>query len=117
MVTFPVDAVSSAAEPLPTRPLGQLFDDALVVGGDPALPVLAPNGVHPLLGAVGRAFAEHRPLVLSPDAVWLTIAQGAAQQDAALDSGGDLGHLETGRLDVLAETVVDWRPTVREAED
>jgi hypothetical protein len=35
--------------------------------------------VHPLLGAVGRAFAEHRPLVLSPDAVWLTIASGVAQ--------------------------------------
>jgi hypothetical protein len=35
--------------------------------------------VHPLLSAVGRAFAEHRPLVLTPDAVWLTIAQGVAQ--------------------------------------
>jgi hypothetical protein len=35
--------------------------------------------VHPLLSAVGRAFAEHRPLVLCPDAVWLTIARGVAQ--------------------------------------
>ena len=38
-----------------------------------------PDGVHPLLSAVARAFADHRPLVLSPDAVWLTIAQGVAQ--------------------------------------
>lgn len=31
-----------------------------------------------LLTAVWRAFAQHRPLVLSPDAVWLCIAQGFA---------------------------------------
>ncbi|GAA4091603.1 hypothetical protein GCM10022214_61000 [Actinomadura miaoliensis] len=68
-----------AAEALPTRPLGERFTDALLVGGDPALPVLAPDGVHPLLGAAARAFADHRPLVLSPDAVWLTILQGVAQ--------------------------------------
>ncbi|MGI5501316.1 DUF4419 domain-containing protein [Lentzea sp. CA-135723] len=27
-----------------------------------------------------KAFAEHRPLVLSPDAVWLTITRGIAQR-------------------------------------
>jgi hypothetical protein len=79
MVPFRVDDVAPATEALPTQPLGDLFGDALVVGGDPALRILMPNGVHPLLGAVGLAFAEHRPLVLSPDAVWLTIAQGVAQ--------------------------------------
>ncbi|MFD0856394.1 DUF4419 domain-containing protein [Actinomadura adrarensis] len=68
-----------AAEALPTVPLATGFTDALLVGGDPELPVLEPNGVHPLLAAVGRAFAEHRPLVLPPDAVWLTITQGVAQ--------------------------------------
>ncbi|GAB3846184.1 DUF4419 domain-containing protein [Dactylosporangium cerinum] len=52
--------------------------DALAFGGDAALPVLDPDGVQPLLSAVARAFADHRPLVLSPDAVWLTIAQGVA---------------------------------------
>ncbi len=78
MVAFSVDDVLPA-QALGTRPLGELCKDAIVVGGDPALPVLAPDGVHPLLSAVGRAFAEHRPLVLSPDAVWLTIAQGVAQ--------------------------------------
>ncbi|MET7396468.1 DUF4419 domain-containing protein [Dactylosporangium sp. NPDC005572] len=79
MVTFTVDDVTPAAERLPTQPLGELFPEALVFGGDPQLPVLAPDGVHPLLSAVARAFAEHRPLVLSPDAVWLTIANGVAQ--------------------------------------
>ncbi len=32
-----------------------------------------------MLAAVGLAFAQHRDLVLSPDAIWLTIAQGVAQ--------------------------------------
>ena len=79
MVTFGVDDVLPAAEALPTEPLGDVFADVLAVGGDPELRILPPDGVHPLLGAVGRAFADHRPLVLSPDAVWLTIAQGVAQ--------------------------------------
>ena len=76
MTTFPVDDVAPVADPLPVLPLAELFPDALTVSGPP---VLAPDGVHPLLSAVARAFAEHRPLVLSPDAVWLTIAQGVAQ--------------------------------------
>ncbi|WP_327001227.1 DUF4419 domain-containing protein [Dactylosporangium sp. NBC_01737] len=79
MATFAVDDVTPAGSRLPERPLGDLFPEALAVGGDPALPVLEPDGVHPLLSAVARAFADHRPLVLSPDAVWLTIAQGVAQ--------------------------------------
>ncbi|MEV4317184.1 DUF4419 domain-containing protein [Actinocrispum sp. NPDC049592] len=77
MVTFQVDDVTPAAEKLGTRPLASLFPDALAVGPGPE--VVAPDGVHPLLSAVGRAFADHRPLVLSPDAVWLTILQGVAQ--------------------------------------
>lgn len=79
MVTFRLDDVAPTSERLPTLPLGDRFPEALVVGGDPALPVLEIDGVHPLLSAVGRAFADHRPLVLSPDAVWLTIMQGLAQ--------------------------------------
>jgi hypothetical protein len=31
---------------------------------------------HPLLEAVHVAFSQHRPLSLSPDAIWLVIAQG-----------------------------------------
>ena len=32
--------------------------------------------VHPLIEAVHLAFSSHRPLVLSPDSIWLTIVQG-----------------------------------------
>ncbi|MEV6968643.1 DUF4419 domain-containing protein [Hamadaea sp. NPDC051192] len=79
MVTFAVDDVTPAAQPLPTQPLRDAFPDALAVGGDPDLSVLPSNGVHPFLRAVGQAFADHRPLVITPDAVWLTITQGFAQ--------------------------------------
>ncbi|ONH23317.1 DUF4419 domain-containing protein [Pseudofrankia asymbiotica] len=78
MVTFAVDDVALATEALPTQPVADLYGDALVFGGDLGTRILVPNGVHPLLDAVGRAFADHRPLVLSPDAVWLTILQGVA---------------------------------------
>ncbi|MEJ2579101.1 MAG: DUF4419 domain-containing protein [Kineosporiaceae bacterium] len=79
MVVFPVDDVAAVTAPLPTRRLGEVLGEVLAVGCDADAPVLEPDGVHPLLSAVGRAFAEHRPLVLTPDSVWLTISQGVAQ--------------------------------------
>lgn len=35
-------------------------------------------GIHQFVGAAGMAFASHYPLVLSPDSVWVTVAQGLA---------------------------------------
>ncbi|MGB3653483.1 MAG: DUF4419 domain-containing protein, partial [Rivularia sp. (in: cyanobacteria)] len=32
--------------------------------------------LHSLVNAVHQAFAEHRPLLLTPDAIWMAIAQG-----------------------------------------
>lgn len=78
MARFRVDEVKPATERLAVRALGELTPDAIAVA-DPTQRVIEPTGTHALLGAVGRAFADHRPLVLSPDAVWLTIAQGVAQ--------------------------------------
>ena len=34
--------------------------------------------VHPFVGAVHQAYADHRPLVLSPDMFWLLVTQGLA---------------------------------------
>ncbi len=117
MVIFPVDDVVPAAEPLPVVPLRELFPDALAIGGDPDLPVLEPSGVHPLLHAVGRAFAEHRPVVLSPDAVWLTITQGLAQhirQHAEQLRPLLVSHTGKQRLEItldgpLPEDAESWR--------
>jgi hypothetical protein len=38
--------------------------------------VRAGSRCHPLIDAVHLAFSQHRPLTLSPDAIWLVIAQG-----------------------------------------
>ena len=35
--------------------------------------------VHPFVAAVNAAFCDHRPLILSPDMLWLLIAQGFAR--------------------------------------
>jgi hypothetical protein len=78
-VTFRLDDVDRASDRCPTRTLAEALGEALALGGDPGLEVIDHGPTHPLLGAVHVAFAEHRPLVLSPDAVWLTIAQGVAQ--------------------------------------
>ncbi|WP_224365700.1 DUF4419 domain-containing protein [Hyalangium versicolor] len=79
MVTFEVDEVKEATAPPPTKQLEALISGALWFAPGAETRVLDPGGVHPLLAAMHHAFAEHRPLVLSPDVVWLTIAQGFAQ--------------------------------------
>lgn len=76
--TFAVDDVAPAKKRLPTRRLGDRFTGTLAIGGDPELATIEIEGIHPLMAAVHHAFSEHRPLVLSPDAIWLTIAQGIA---------------------------------------
>jgi hypothetical protein len=79
-VTFAVDEVIPATEPLPEC---RTHQSALLCGVESCCDyhgtVLKDVRYHPLLAAVHTAFSQHRPLVLTPDAVWLTIAQGVAQ--------------------------------------
>lgn len=86
MITFPVDDVRPAADRLPTQPLRERTRGALVLIGDPELPCARLEEEGNLLYLAGlQAYRDHRPLVLTPDAVWLTIAQGVAthvQRDA-----------------------------------
>lgn len=51
-------------------------DTILVYSNLPDSMIFTP---HPLIDAVRFAYADHRPLVLSPDMVWLTIERGFAQ--------------------------------------
>lgn len=109
MVTFPVDDVPPVTDALPTQPLADQFPDALAVGAD--VEVLAPDGIHPLLGAVAKAFAEHRPLVLTPDAIWLTIARGIAQHvklHAEELRPLLVRHEGKKRLEVVVDGPIDW---------
>jgi hypothetical protein len=85
-ITFPVDDVTPAGSPLPTHALAEVVGAHMALGA-PARAVIETPAIHPLLAAVHVAFAEHRPLVLSPDTIWLTIAQGTA-----LESGDGVGE-------------------------
>ena len=85
-VTFAVDDVSPATEPLPEcqsheavkRMLGGEIESCFDYCGT----VIKDVRSQPLLAAVYTAFNEHRPVVLSPDAIWITIAQGVGQHMA-----------------------------------
>lgn len=88
-IRFRVDDVALGTKPPNTRPLASLLGERpgrpldeiaplLACSHDLDEEFLAPWG-GPLLGAVAESFDEHRPLVLTPDAVWLTIAQGASR--------------------------------------
>ncbi len=81
-MTFDVDRVRPAVEPAPAAPLPEVFGRVagrtLITCTDVDASLLTQTAVHPLAAAVHFAFTEHRPLILSPDVIWLTIAQGFA---------------------------------------
>src|SRR5215472_3709257 len=104
--SFAVDSVTPAKEAMVTETLGQSLAFrlqrnilALPEAGQPVIDEFPPRNVpveirtpkgivkilpkknprrlsHPLIDAVHIAFSQHRPLALSPDAIWLVIAQG-----------------------------------------
>lgn len=84
MVTFVVADVKPERSRLPAvgaarcvASLGWRQPEAMQLG---ARALVASRGqtVNPLVYAVHLAFAEHRPLVITPDAVWLCLAQSLA---------------------------------------
>jgi hypothetical protein len=106
---FAVDHVPPASAPVPSEALGvhvakrflreviflpaadRPVANAILGGITPAERARGPrswaaphsvNRCHPLVDAVATAFSEHRPLTLSPDAIWLAIEQGFAHHVA-----------------------------------
>lgn len=97
-MSFVVDDVMTTERQFPVTTLRENLElrsgSSILVMPDQNEPALAPGGflrrttnraeadrysfVHPLIEAVHLAFSEHRPLVLSPDCIWLTIVQGFA---------------------------------------
>jgi hypothetical protein len=84
--TFVVDEVPSATETLTTERLKESVEALL---GTPVeacdnytATVVRQPGFHSLVAAADVAYRRHYPLVLSPDAIWLTIAQGLARHIA-----------------------------------
>jgi hypothetical protein len=80
MVTFSVTEVSTRGSALPSEALEPSLKriSASIEAGAGNASSLVRNalGCHPLVAAVHTAFDQHHPLVLSPDDIWLCIAQG-----------------------------------------
>ncbi|WP_442483725.1 DUF4419 domain-containing protein [Aeoliella sp. SH292] len=81
-IQFQVSDVTPATTPMATVPYSQAVAEFL---GGPiescsryAGQLTTAPRTHPLLSAVHRAFTDHYPLVLTPDAIWLTLVQGFA---------------------------------------
>lgn len=103
--TFPVDQVVPAERPLWTEPLHEhvakrvarkvlflpeaerpvansRYDSLLLKTTPDKVRRDLVNKCHPLIDTVSTAFAQHRPLTLSPDCIWLAIEQGFAHHVA-----------------------------------
>ena len=101
LATIEVSEVTPARTALPTVPYKSAIETLLAppalrrgrrpgntsVGGQAPLieawscidgELVADVTMHPLMAAIHLAFADHRPLVLSPDMIWLLVAQGFA---------------------------------------
>ncbi len=84
-ITFSVDDVEPATAALNCRDLGYGLSTLLPGGvrlnswSDYNSQVVSGVEFHPLIAAVHLAFADHRPLVISPDMIWVTILQGFSQ--------------------------------------
>ncbi|XXF80486.1 DUF4419 domain-containing protein [Myxococcaceae bacterium GXIMD 01537] len=81
-VTFAVDDVIPTRHPIQeyelTEALASRLKEPVIGTSHPRARFVEPLDTHPLIAAVHHAFSDHRPLVLSPDIIWLTIAQGLA---------------------------------------
>lgn len=109
---FAVDDVLPATERLPECPtfeaIKETLDGPIESCFDYHGTVVKNVHYQPLLAAVYMAFSQHRPLVLTPDAVWITIAQGIAHH-VAIHGEQLRPRLVThqGKLDLVC-TVKDW---------
>ncbi len=83
------DGLEKASQPLPTVPAETILRD---VGGDRFESasdgtgqawLRMPRDIHPVVRAAHLAFADHRPLALSPDIVWLLMTQMVAREVVA----------------------------------
>lgn len=84
-ICFRVDEVEPCLEPCiitktRTRVKQHIGRPLLACSHDESSEVILAAGAatHGLVNAVYVAFSQHRPLVLTPDAIWMTLAQGFA---------------------------------------
>jgi hypothetical protein len=83
-IRFCVDEVESSQTRLTVQVAKSQLEKSfqrrlLAFSHDDTFQVIEGDEIHPLVLAVHAAFSEHRPLLLSPDIIWITLAQGFAQ--------------------------------------
>ncbi|WP_427156943.1 DUF4419 domain-containing protein [Aliinostoc sp. HNIBRCY26] len=83
-IRFCVDDVKKAQKQLPTenfklRLEKHLGKQMLAFSHNDTFEIIQDQGTHSLAFAVHAAFSKHRPLLLTPDIIWITLAQGFAQ--------------------------------------
>jgi Domain of unknown function (DUF4419)/SMI1 / KNR4 family (SUKH-1) len=82
-ITFVVQPVERATTPLPTcktnEALNRLLNSKIEGCCDFTADCIQKVSFHPLLAAAHFAFSQHRPLVLSPDMIWVAVLQGVAR--------------------------------------
>jgi hypothetical protein len=79
---FAVDPVAAATKPLPTEKakvsVERLLGTPVEACDSYSAAVVRQPGFHALIAAAHLAYQHHYPLTLTPDAIWLTLAQGLA---------------------------------------
>lgn len=116
MITFAVSNVRRAERQLPSATLekslyarsGRTFEAAAC-----NLPCLVASPAHGFLDAVHTAFDLHYPLVLSPDDIWLCIAQGFAMHlnlHAEVLRNHFVGHEGKTKISVRCDDFVKGSP-------
>jgi hypothetical protein len=129
-ICFLVDDVLTTRSQFSVTTLGENLElrsaSSILIMPDQNEPALAPGGflrqtvnraqadrhkfIHPLIEAVHLAFSEHRPLVLSPDCLWLTIVQGFAHhvhENAEALRGRIVAHDGEKSLTVRTESLAE----------
>ena len=85
--TFVVNDVELAQSLLPTEKPKQLIESVLKYPleacSNYSRNLLSGISTNPLVTAAKLAFDQHRPLVLYPDAIWLTLVQGISEHIVA----------------------------------
>jgi hypothetical protein len=106
--TFAVQQVERATKPLPTckthEALNRLLDRPIEACCDHTADCVQKVKFHPLLAAAHFAFSQHRPLVLSPDMIWVAVVQGLARHVRNhAERLRDRLVAHRGRLDICVE--------------
>jgi Domain of unknown function (DUF4419) len=110
-ITFKVDDVQPCQNLLSTQQGRQQFEEKidtflLAFSHDNSFEVVQNLGNCSLVSVVHLAFSEHRPLLLTPDAIWMTSAQGFAQH-INNNTVEDWRKIRD-RIDFLATYELDW---------